>query len=262
MLQFVNGKFKTLIRNTDRYLNVMQLPPLYETKLICQDSDRSKTVSGKVYEAQIVGDKVVRRGIVSNLPKDASVFNFVWIPADNAKAGDHAVMVTEVESLATYNAKGQALAVTDDAYCSSSVYIVGDRGIGNLVTDKDDTVLYYVPMRMLVTDLDHDGKYELIASKPVTAAGKLFSNYRTYPQGEVHAMVWDGMGLNLLWKTRRIKGTICDINIADIDNNGKLDLVVTVNAYGGITGGIQTRCAVYMYPLDATQVNAKPNYAE
>ena len=262
VLKFVNGKFKSVIRNTDRYLNVMQLPPLYDTKLVCQDSDRSHTVSGKVYEAQIVGDKVVRRGVVSNLPKGATVFNFVWLPSDSAKTGDHAVMVTDVESLATFNAKGQPLAVTDDAYCSSSVYIVGDRGIGNLVTDKDDTVLYYVPMRMLVTDLDRDGKYELIASKPVTAAGKLFSNYRTYPQGEVHAMLWDGMGLNLLWKTRRIKGTICDINIADIDNNGKLDLVVAVNAYGGISGGIQTRCAVYMYPLDAAQVNAKPNYQE
>ena len=115
---------------------------------------------------------------------------------------------------------------------------------------------------MLVTDLDRDGKYELIASKPVTAAGKLFSNYRTYPQGEVHALIWDGMALDLLWKTRRIKGTVCDVTVADVDNNGRLDLVVTVNSFGGIMNGTNTRCALFIYPLDTTKVSAKPNYQE
>ncbi|MBQ8744406.1 MAG: VCBS repeat-containing protein, partial [Mailhella sp.] len=98
--------------------------------------------------------------------------------------------------------------------------------------------------------------------KPITTAGKLFGNYRTYPQGEIHVMLWDGMGLNLLWKTRRIKGTVADVTLADVDNNGKLDLVVAVNAYAGVMNGTQTRCAVFLYPLDSTQVSAKPNYAE
>ena len=123
-------------------------------------------------------------------------------------------------------------------------------------------VLYYVPMRMPVVDLDRDGRYELLANKPVTTAGKLFTNYRTYPQGEIHAMLWDGMGMELLWKTRRIKGTVCDVTVADVDNNGKVDLVVAVNSYGGVTSGLKTRCAVYMYPLDTTKVNARPNYQE
>ena len=115
---------------------------------------------------------------------------------------------------------------------------------------------------MVTADLDRDGKFELIASKPVTAAGQLFGNYRTYPQSEVHAMHWDGMGLNLLWKTRRIKGTLADLTIADIDNNGVIDLVVGVNSYAGIDAGVQTRCAVYVYPLNTAQVNAKPNFSE
>jgi len=262
VLKFTNGKFKTVVKSASRYLNVVKTPPLYNPILVCQDSDSSKTVRGGIHEAQIVGDEVVRRGKVQNLPKGATLFNFAWLPADQDRGAGHPVVVTDAETLATFNAKGQRLAVTDDVFCSSAVYIEGDRGIGNLTTDEDDSVLYYVPMRMLVADLDRDGRHELIASKPVTAAGKLFSNYRTYPQGEIHAMLWDGMGLNLLWKTRRIKGTICDINLADANNDGKLDLVVAVNAFGGASTGLQTRCAVYVYPLNTAQVNAKPNYAE
>ncbi|WP_418765825.1 VCBS repeat-containing protein [Mailhella sp.] len=264
VLQFANGKFNVVVRNARRYLNVAKIPPLYAPTLIMQDSDRSKLVSGSVYEGRIKGDEVVRGGKLSNLPRQATLFNFSWIPADKGKRGDHLALIAENETLVTYDARGNRLAGTEDVYSGSSVYVEGDRGLGALTssTDKSDTVLYYLPMRMPVLDLDRDGRYELIVNKPITAAGKLFSNYRTYPQGEIHALLWNGMGMELLWKTRRIKGTVCDVAVADVNNNGKLDLVVCVNSYPGLVSGVKTRCAVYLYPLDTTMVHAQPNYQE
>ena len=262
VLTFSNGKFHTAVKFIDRYLNVVNMPPHFKPVLIGQDPDRSKTVGGKVYEMQIVDGKLVRRGNLVNLPKNATVFNFAWIPAANGKGGDHVVTVTETENLATFNSKGQPLAVTQDVYCAGTTYILGDRGIGGLSAHEDDEILSYVPMRMVVVDLDRDGRYEVLASKPITTAGKIFSNYRTYPQGEVHALIWDGMALDLLWKTRRIKGTVCDVAVADADNDGRLDLVVTVNSFAGVMSGTKTRCALFIYPLDTTKVSAKPNYQE
>jgi len=262
VLTFSNGKFHTAVKFIDRYLNVVNLPPHFKPVLIGQDPDRSKTVGGKVYEMQIVDGKLVRRGNIANLPKNATVFNFAWIPAANGKGGDHVVTVTETENLATFNTKGQPLAVSQDVYCAGTTYILGDRGIGGLSAHEDDEIMSYVPIRLVVVDLDRDGRYEVLAVKPVTTAGKLFTNYRTYPQGEVHALIWDGMALDLLWKTRRIKGTVCDVTVADVDNNGRLDLVVTVNSFGGIMNGTNTRCALFIYPLDTTKVSAKPNYQE
>ena len=264
VLQFSQGKFKVVVRHVRRYLNVVKLPPLYAPALITQDGDRSRVVNGPIYEARIRGEEVVRNGKLSNLPSQATVFNFSWIPADRGKRGDHLALIAENETLATFDERGKRLAGTEDTYSASSVYVEGDRGIGSLSSSgqSSDIVLYYIPMRMPVVDLDHDGRYELITSKPVTTAGKLFANYRTYPQGEVHALLWNGMGMELLWKTRRIKGTICDVVVADLDNNGKVDLAVCVNAYAGIGTGVKTRCAVYLYPLDTTMVNATPNYQE
>jgi len=264
LLTFSKGEFRVAVKNIRRYLNVAKMPPLYAPVLIGQDGDRSKVVSGPVYEVYIEGDRVSRGGNVANLPKQATVFNFSWIPADKGKKGDHLALIAENETLLTFDARGNRLAGTEDTYSGSSVYVVGDRGIGSLSsnTDGSNTVLYYVPMRMPVVDLDHDGRYELLSNKPITAAGKLFSNYRTYPQGEIHAMLWDGMGMELLWKTRRIKGTVCDVTIADVNNNGKLDLVVGVNSYAGLASGVKTRCAVYLYPLDTNMVSARPNYQE
>jgi len=262
VLTFSNGKFHTAVKFIDRYLNVVNMPPHFKPVLIGQDPDRSKTVGGKVYEMQIVNGKLVRRGNIANLPKNATVFNFAWIPAANGKGGDHVVTVTETENLATFNTKGQPLAVSQDVYCAGTTYILGDRGIGGLSAHEDDEIMSYVPIRLVVVDLDRDGRYEVLAVKPVTTAGKLFTNYRTYPQGEVHALIWDGMALDLLWKTRRIKGTVCDVTVADADNDGRLDLVVTVNSFGGVMSGTNTRCALFIYPLDTTKVSAKPNYQE
>lgn len=262
VLTFSNGKFTPVIRFINRYLNVVNLPPHYAPTLIGQDPDRSNTVGGKVYTMQITNGKLVRTGNVPNMPKIATVFNFSWIPAEPGKGGDHVVTVTDSDNLATFNKQGQPLAITDEIYSAGTTYVLGDRGIGGLSAHEDDEIMAYVPLRMPVVDLDRDGRYEVIASKPITTAGKLFSNYRTYPQGEVHALIWDGMGLDLLWKTRRIKGTICDLDVVDIDNNGSLDLVVTVNAYASISGGLNTRCAIFVYPLNTTKISAKPNYSE
>ena len=262
VLTFSNGKFRPAVKFIDRYLNVVNMPPHFKPILIGQDPDRSKTVGGKVYEMQIVDGRLVRRGNIVNLPKNATVFNFAWIPAANGKGGDHVVTVTETENLATFNTKGQPLAVSQDVYCAGTTYILGDRGIGGLSAHEDDEIMSYVPIRLVVVDLDRDGRYEVLAVKPVTTAGKLFTNYRTYPQGEVHALIWDGMALDLLWKTRRIKGTVCDVTVADADNDGRLDLVVTVNSFGGVMSGTNTRCALFIYPLDTTKVSAKPNYQE
>lgn len=264
VLSFAGGKFSVVVKSVDRYLNVVDIPPLYNSVLVMQEGDRSKGVRGSIYEARVKNGDVVRNGKLSNLPRQATLFNFSWIPADRGRQGDHLALIAENETLLTFDARGNRLAGTEDTYGGSSVYLVGDRGLGSIAmpTDSADLVLNYVPMRMPVVDLDHDGRYELIANKPVTTAGKLFTNYRTYPQGEIHAMLWNGMGMELLWKTRRIKGTVCDVTVADVDNNGKVDLVVAVNSYGGVTSGLKTRCAVYMYPLDTTKVNARPNYQE
>ena len=126
-------------------------------------------------------------------------------------------------------------------------------GMGPSTDSSNQT--YYIPMRMVAQDLDKDGRTELLINKPISAAAMIFHNYRTYPQGEIQALLWDGIGMDLLWKTRRIKGTVADLVVADVDNDGVLDLAVNVNSYPGSLGVGKIRTLVTLYPLntDATQ---------
>ena len=113
---------------------------------------------------------------------------------------------------------------------------------------------YFAPMRLLVADIGHTGEYTLLVNKPISTAAQIFDRYRYFPQGEVHALFWDGVGLGLKWKTRRIRGSVAAVDLADFNNDGILDLVVGLNTSPDLGVGSR-QCIVTAYPLDVSQMN-------
>ena len=62
------------------------------------------------------------------------------------------------------------------------------------------------------------------------------------------------MGLGLKWKTRRIRGSVAEVDLGDVNNDGILDLVVGLNTSPDL--GIGSRqCMVTAYPLDVSATN-------
>jgi hypothetical protein len=84
-------------------------------------------------------------------------------------------------------------------------------------------------------------------------AADFFPRYRHFPQGRIHYLNWDGLGLNTVWKTRTIQGTVVDYGIADLDNNGEDDLYVCVNTHPGAFGTGQKKTIVLTYALDVVE---------
>ena len=68
-------------------------------------------------------------------------------------------------------------------------------------------------------------------------------------------MYWDGIGLSLAWKTRRIKGSVVGLSLADFNNDGVLDLVVCVNTHPGTLSVSARKTVVQAYPLDLTKTD-------
>lgn len=258
ILTFTNGKFELVQPRIPAYLNVAVLPPMYTPSIIAQGGERSRIVRGPVYEMVEQNGKFVRGANVPKMPSEANVFNFAWVPGNEKSGGDYLVVLNDQENLLTFSGSGTRLAKSDDKFSGSGVGIAHDMSLAGMGASADgNTRTYYMPMRMLVADLDRNGMSEVLVNKPISAAAMLFNNYRTFPQGEIHALQWDGIGLDLLWKTRRIKGTVADLVLADADNDGVLDLVVNVNSYPGSFSASQTRTLVTLYPLNTAL--ADPN---
>lgn len=256
VFSFDGKNFTEEARAMGIYLNVVHKPPLYSPVLIGQRSNPPRLFSPGIHEAEVRGSSIVLTAKFQ-MPKDFLVFNYSYIPPgsddrDSAKM----IMLDDNERLRLYSEKGARMFSTEEKYSGSVQGIYVDTAMPGMgIRDDIQGNTHYIPMRMLVVDLDGDGNHEIIVNKPITTAGLIFVGYRSFPQSEIHALQWDGLGLSLVWKTRRIKGSMVDYTITDANNDGILDLVTCVNTHPGALGAVPRKTVVLSYPLDLSKAD-------
>ena len=257
IMDFDGKKFKEQQSNIPFFMAVHKIPPDYTPKLLLQKKGAFKLFDSGIYEAVKQGGKYTP-GNRLLLPAEANVFNITYLP-DGSRY--HVVITGDRETLKVYNHTGNLIAKTDETYSGSPIsmsYYLMPIGMGT-PTKAMESSMYYVPIRKIATDLTGSGAYDLLVTKPISVAAQFFERYRYFPQGELHSLYWDNVGLNLRWKTRRIKGAVTDFALADVTNNGHLDLAVCVNTYPGSLGVESRRTILQVYPLDQSKTDVAPD---
>ena len=88
---------------------------------------------------------------------------------------------------------------------------------------------HYIAQRILLVDMDKDGKNEVIVVNNRDSFKKVFSKIRSFKSGYVQSLAWDTLGLYPTWRTRSVSGYISDYAVADFDNDGQQELVFAVD---------------------------------
>lgn len=258
VLSFKGGKFTEIATRVPYYLNVTRLMPDLLPTLVGQKGDPSRIFSpAGVHEMIRQGDTFVPSRRI-NLPEGANALNFTALPGKEGEETDKIIMLTGDEKLRAFSPQGAQLNQTDEKYSGSSVGIAEQTNMPGL--GKSDVLIpgkYFVPLRMIPTDLEKDGTWELLVNKPISVTAQFFENYRAFPEAEIHSLFWDGTGMNLMWKTRRIKGTVVDFALSDPNNDGVQDLVVAMNTHPGALGLQNRKTIVVAYPLDLSLTDPK-----
>ena len=253
VFKITNGKFEQFCEPQRMYLTVVRTPPTYQAVVVGQ----RKGYHGPFDEAG-VSEMAFSNGEFQpvtrlRLPTIANAFNFTYLPEGNTYK---IVLLNEYSYMKVYTPDLELQFSQEDGYNSSAVYVIIDERLPGMDMGNRDTGIesfYYLPMRMIPASFDSKGKYELLANKDISVASQIFKKFRRFSQGEVHSVFWDGVGMSMAWKTRRIKGTVVDLGLDDLKNEGKKQLITCVNTYSGAVGMSSEKTVVVTYDLDTNK---------
>ena len=121
-------------------------------------------------------------------------------------------------------------------------YVISSGG------SADDEKRGYYPVRIVIRDINRDGKNEVITLKNERLSELL--SYRKFTQGNIEIRVWDGVGLAVHWRTRQLSGYYSDFAVGDFDNDGKDELVAALVIRSGDVVTTEPKSTVIAYELE------------
>jgi hypothetical protein len=220
-----NG-FRIAAENISWYLRPLLLPGKgWRLAGQKRGADRIEFVREGVYLMNTDGTFKPSQGERLPLPQKINLFDFVYADLDGDGVPE-TVAIDQKERMRVYNQANELLWVSERSFGGSKVYLgpspgdaVNRRDKNNLTVDEGaDRQLIFVPGRLLVADLGKDGRQEIIVNEnTMPALGffdkplvSFFNKLRTYKEGMVVGLAWNGTAMNEMWRTGKFRGYIAD----------------------------------------------------
>jgi TolB-like protein len=231
ILEFEEGKFKTITEKAGWYFRVLEHPkegPI----LMGQKMGSEGIFTGPVYKF-VWQKKSFERGPKIDFPKEQNIFGLALVDLRGEGKNDF-ILFGKRDCLTVLSQDGKELWRGSNDFGKTNIYYdIKKRRESDYRPQGAPPMRVYIPGRILIRDLDGDGKSEVIVSNN-QATMEMFERARSFEKGEIYSLYWDDGSLTTNWKTREIKGYINDFQIKDADNDGEEDLVVAVVEPGGM----------------------------
>jgi TolB-like protein len=241
VLEFDGTAYKKIVAESSWYYRVINpkgIPVLFGQRQASGRYPYGKKVVEMTWQA---GEYVATRSIRLSTPTNLMGFAAGDIVNDQ---GEIFVGYTDTDRLFISDTSGKHSWKSESIYGGNLTHFKLDIDeLGPIENRK------YLPMRLLLADLDNDGRLEIITAVNKDMAGRRLQTFRDFKSGWVESLTWDQIGLNTNWKTRNIAGRISDYTIGDFDNDGLPELVVSVVLQEGDVFGTKPKSTVIAFDL-------------
>jgi TolB-like protein len=237
VLEWDGKEFKAIADNEEWHYRVLDIPARGGKTLFGQKGGHATIFSGNVYELKWVHGFYVSTN-KEILPKGLNVYGFNY--GDILNSGQEMIIGYNAgEYLNLYNVNGSEEWISSDPYGGSSAYLEPPEEIeAAKKTSRDPDPKpqnrLYLPQRIIVTDIDKDGKKDVLVVRNIDTTAGVLARFRLFKSGYFESLSWDNVGLSPKWRTRNFAGYISDYALGDIDNDGADELVfILVTQAGG-----------------------------
>jgi hypothetical protein len=164
------------------------------------------------------------RGSQVKLPRGTFIYNFALGDVRN-DGGKQVVQITSREHRLRVFSGGKLKSEPPDRFGGSgnTFRFENPLVVRNMTSsnEHDDLVERYdVHPPMLVTDLDGDGKRELVVVRNLASTGYTFKTITVYDKSRIVALSWGGVGFQAVWETQELEGYVSDFFMGDLGDGG------------------------------------------
>ncbi len=226
VLEFNGNDFKT-IHDNDNWLYRVATTTDRGTVLLGQRlrSAEESVFYNPIHEMQWQGDSLVPGNQL--LPgRKASLPGVAY--GDFSQTGQSQVIAySDVDRLRIYNASGEYMWEDSERSGGNMAYFKPPRAEPGVDSKQ------FFPLRIRLTDIDRNGKTEVLVARHNELTNNLAKDFRSYSKARLESRVWDGLTLATQWTTQEFDGRASDFVVGDFDNDGADEMVVAVVAKEG-----------------------------
>jgi TolB-like protein len=251
-----DGSLSYVAKDLPYYFRV-QKDPLDTGKhiLLAQQKDVMEAFAGPIYKMGFDGTTYVPR---EELPKPDRYLNVCnMLLADLNGAGRAAtLMIGPSWGLHVFQG-GQEIYTSEDAYQATAKFVELPPG-ASPGTIGVENMWYFLPARMVLSDLDQNGRAEVLVLRNRDRLLDLLGKMKAYYQGTLYSLYWNGLSLVENWRTPRISGYVTDYALGDAGNVGRPALVIAVNnkTMGGFASKDQAHFVAFTLKPKAAETPA------